>query len=89
MKLSMEQHNGLGKIARYFERIEYIAEDMSASEDILEEAFRKNRMEVHSGIKKHQMEISAKRQQVFRQFHERNPKASIVNLNVIINEDRF
>ncbi len=88
MKLSFEQHNGLGKIARYFEKIESIAENMSASEDLLEEAFRKNRMEVHCGLKQHQLNVSAKRQQVFRQFHE-NPKPTIVNLNVIINEDRF
>jgi hypothetical protein len=89
MKLSHEQHNGLGKIAKYFEKIESIAGHMSGGEDLLEESFRKNRMEVHSGLKKHQMDISAKRQQVFRQFHEWNPKPSIVNLNVIINEDRF
>ena len=89
MKLSFEQHSGLGKIAKYFEKIEYIAEDMSDGEDILEESFRRNRMEVHSGMKQHQLEISVKRQQVFRKFHERKPKPSIVNLNVIINEDRF
>jgi len=89
MKLSFEQHNGLGKIARYFEKIECIAEKMSASEDILEEAFRKNRMEVHSGLKQNQKLISAKRQQVFRKSSEGNQESSIVNLNVIINEKRF
>ena len=89
MKLSLEQHSSLGKIARYFEKIEYIAENLSAGEDIPEESFRNNKTQVHCGLKLGQMEISAKRQQVFRQFHERNPKSSIVNLNIIINEDRF
>jgi len=88
MKLSFEQHNGLGKIARYFEKIETIADNMSGNEDILEEAFRKNRMEVHSGLNQN-LKLAAKRQQVFRQFHDTNSKSSIVNLNVIINEDRF
>jgi len=89
MKLSLEQYNGLGKIARYFDRIESIAEHMSAGEDILEESFRKNKMEVHSGLKQNQLDITSRRQQVFRQFHEKSPRSSIVNLNVIINEDRF
>lgn len=89
MKLSLEQHNGLGKIARYFEKIEYIAEHLTSGEDILEESFRKNKMQVHIGLKQSQMEISEKRQQVFRKFHERNQKSSIINLNIIINEDRF
>jgi hypothetical protein len=89
MKLSLEQYKGLGKISRYFERIESIAEHMSAAEDILEEAFRKNKMEVHPSVKQNQLDITSRRRQVFRQFHEKDPKSSIVNLNVIINEDRF
>jgi hypothetical protein len=89
MKLSPEQYKGLGKISRYFEEIESIAEHMSASEDILEEAFRTNKMEVHNRLKPNQFEIAASRQQVFRRFHQENPQSSIVNLNVIINENRF
>ena len=89
MKLSFEHHNGLGKIARYFEKIEPIAENMDASEGALEEVFRNNKMEVHSGLKPDQMKVSARRQEVFRQFQNKNSKSSIVNLNVIINEDRF
>jgi hypothetical protein len=89
MKLSLQQHNNLGKIARYFEKIECIAENFSGNEDILEDSFRKNKLQVHCDLKQSQMEISAKRQQVFRRFHDGNAKSSIVNLNVIINEDRF
>jgi len=89
MKLPLEQQNGLGKIARYFEKIECIAENMSGSEDILEESFRKNKMEVHSGLKQSQQLISGKRQQVFRKHYEGKRESSIVNLNVIINENRY
>ena len=85
MKLSFEQHNGLGKIARYFEEIEFIAEQMSASEDLHDVSSRNMRIEA----KHHQSDLSSKRQQVFRQFHEKDPKSSIVNLNVIINKERF
>ena len=89
MKLSFEQHNGLGKIARYFEKIECIAEAMSAGEDLPEESFRKNKMEVHNTPEQHQLEISSKRRQVFRQFEDGKLKSSIVNLNIFINEERF
>lgn len=89
MKLSLEQHCGLGKIARYFEKIESLAENMVASESILEESFRRNKMEVHCGLKQNQMKISTRRQKIFQEFQDRDSKSSIINLNVIINEDRF
>ena len=89
MKLSFEQHNGLGKIARYYEKIEPIAENMDDSESVLEEVLRKNMMEVHCSLRQNQMKISDRRQEVFRRFQDRESNSSIVNLNVIINEDRF
>ena len=85
MKLSIEHHHGLGKIARYYEKIESLAEHMTSHDDGTEDSLPHSRMEGRQT----QMNVATRRQQVFRMYNEDHPASSIVNLNVIVNEDRF
>jgi hypothetical protein len=91
MKLSVEQSAGLTEVARYFDRIEEIAERMEVELDSLNEGFKSDSHAVYSNLKQHLPAIAAKRQQVLRHNEKgRYPEqTSIVNLAVIVNKDRF
>jgi hypothetical protein len=90
MKLSAEQHAELSKMARYFGKIEELAECMGVEVDTLVEEFKQNKTAVYTNLKENLLGIAARRQQIFRNHAGKDAEQpSIVNLTVIVNEDRF
>ncbi|CAN5589178.1 hypothetical protein BH11BAC1_BH11BAC1_07990 [soil metagenome] len=91
MKLSMEQHAQLDKMAGYFDKIEEIAERMGVEVDALVEEIKQNNSAVYLNLKQNLLGNATNRQQIFNRYYKsgNTGHASIVNLNVIVNEDRF
>jgi hypothetical protein len=89
MKLSMEQHDELLKMAHCFDRIEELANHLGVEVDELSEELSQSNNSVMT-FKKNLQAIAAKRRQIFtKSSNERNAETSIVNLSVLVNEDRF
>ena len=87
MKLSADQHAELGKMSRYFNHIEEIADKLGVEIDVLS-----GEQELHpANLKNLHPEISVVRRNFFNRYIQngRSERVSIVNLHVIVNEDRF
>lgn len=89
MELSMEQHAELSKMASYFFRIEQIADRMGIEVDTLIEELRQTNQSVYTSLKKNLLAMAEKRQHALRRNDKGTGNASIINLSVIVNEDRF
>jgi len=90
MKLSLEQHAELDKMASYFDRLEKIAERMGVEIDVLVEELKETNTPASPNLRKNLMAIASSRRSVFR-LHAGNPVAGEsqqVNLSVIVNGER-
>jgi len=90
MKLSIEKHPELVKLAGYFKKIEAIAEKMGIDVDDLvqEKKFRSSSM--YTSFKKNIMSIAQKRADVLSNRHRGSSpeEASIVGLTIMVNDHR-
>ncbi len=91
MKLSLEQHSELREMARHFEKIEEIAGQMGIEVDCLDERFNLNTHSIRHDRNPNLHALASNRQHVFRQntMNKNTDRSSILNLAVIVNEDRF
>jgi len=91
MKLTIDQRPQLEKLAKYFQKIEEIAEKMGVEVDDLIQEFKNNNTAVYANFKKSILGIAQKRQAAFKRHDKgKDPEeASIVNLNIIVNYSRF
>ena len=91
MKLSLEEHSALSKMARYFETVEELAERTGLEASALAEEFLVSRQAVNALAKKNSLVVAASRKQHFIEYENfiGRQKDSIINLSVIVNEERF
>lgn len=91
MKLSIEQHSELSEMARHFYKIEEIAGQMGIEVDSLAERCNLNIQSIEQDRNPNLHALSSNRRHLFRQniLNRNDDHSSIVNLTVIINEDRF
>lgn len=91
MKLSREQHSDLNELAMQFGKIEVIAEELGIEVDSLAENGQANVTPPDVNLKPvlHAL-TSGRRQILLKAYQQKNaPASSIVNLSVMVNEDRF
>lgn len=91
MKLSLEQHSELSEMTRHFGKIEEIAVQMGIEVDSLAEKCNMNIHAIESDRNPNLHALTSNRQHIFKQnnLNRNKHRSSIVNLSVIINEDRF
>jgi len=91
MKLSKEQLAQLDMMTGYFNKIEKIAERMGVEVDGLVDEFKQHNSTVYFNLKQNLLAIANKRQQIFKHGFsgDHAGQTSIVNLHVIVNEERF
>ena len=91
MKLSLEQHSELIEMTRHFGKIEEIACQMGIEVDSLAEKCNMNIHAIESDRNPNLHALTSNRQLIFRQstLNRNTHRSSIVNLAVIVNEDRF
>ena len=91
MKLSLEQHAELGEMARHFVKIEAIAGQMGIDVDSLAEKCNLNIQSIEQDRNPNLHALSSNRRHLFTQniMNRNDEHSSIVNLAVIVNEDRF
>lgn len=91
MKLSFEQHSELREMARHFCKIEEIARQMGIEVDSLAERCNMNIHAIELDRNPNLHALASNRQHVFRRntMNKNIDRSSILNLAVIVNEDRF
>ena len=90
MKLSLHQLAELRRLARYFESIREGAEQMGVEVDTLLDEIRHQGL-TYGGAPKNLLAVASSRSAAFKR-HAKNSETcdtSIINLSVLVNEDRF
>ena len=90
MKLSTVQRAELKMMSRYFASIEKIADRMGIEVDALFEEFMHHGL-TYGSLKQNLLAVASNRREIFSRHGNRlrNSETSIVNLAVLVNEDRF
>ena len=91
MELSRQQHAELARMARYFGRIEEIAEHLGVEVDMLIDDCKTQKNPVYEHLKKTILQMADKRKNAFRKKDPgKDPEEAIIlNFSVHVNEDRF
>jgi len=87
MRLALEKHAELKKLAQYFEKIESIAEKMGVEVDDLIQEFKNNNTAAYASFKKNILAIAQKRRETFKRTDKGNSpeEASVIGLSILIN----
>jgi hypothetical protein len=91
MKLSLEQYSELCEMARHFGKIEEIAGQMGIEVDSLADGCNMNIYHIEPKRNLNLHALTSNRKHIFRNniINGNTERSSIVNLAVIVNEDRF
>jgi len=91
MKLSIEKHPELIRLAGYFKKIEAIAERMGIDVDDLVQEKKIRNSSMYTSFKKNILTIAQKRAEIMASRNSRGSspeEASIVGLTIMVNDQR-